>query len=220
MGTEKPSEQSRPGLRERKKQQTRDAIAETAKSLFAQRGYDAVTVAEIADAANVSVKTLFKYFESKEDLFFENEDELCERILASVRERAPGESALEAVRRQFEASTVGRPSILAEIEGFRRTVEGHATLQSRLRRMWERYEEALAELLASETGAAPYDPEPRMVAAQLISLFRLLTSEQVRTYVRSHAPRERPRALEEWMRTSLKLVGEGVRRYAVRPRKP
>lgn len=220
MGTQKPPEHSRPGLRERKKQQTRDAIAETAKTLFAQRGYDAVTVAQIADAANVSVKTLFKYFESKEDLFFENEDELCERILACVRERAPGESALDAVRRLFEASTAEVPSILVEFEGFRRTLEGHATLQSRLRRMWERYEEALAELLASETGAALYAPEPRMVAAQLISLFRLLTSEQVLAYVRAHPAKERPRALAAWTRTSLQLVGEGVRHYAVRPRQP
>jgi AcrR family transcriptional regulator len=212
---------ARPGLRERKKEQTRKVIAETAEALFEERGFDGVTVAEIADAANVSVKTLFTYFESKEDLVFANENELRDQLIARVRDRAPGQSAFDAVA-GFLTDLVlaaGRRPVLASLEGFRRSVDSPA-VQSRLRLMWERYEEALAVLLATETGAPPHDPRPRMAAAQLIAVFRLLGSDDVRKYVRSHPAKEQKLALETWLGDTLESVGKGVRRYAVRPGSP
>ena len=88
-----------PGLRERKKQQTREAIAEAGRRLFAERGFNAVTVAEVARAANVSEVTVFNYFPTKEDLFYGGMRFFEEKLLDAVRERASGESVLDAFRR-------------------------------------------------------------------------------------------------------------------------
>src|SRR5947209_19040784 len=87
------------GLRERKKQQTRELIAEAARHLFADRGFDQVTVAEVARAANVSEVTVFNYFPTKEDLLYGGMQFFEESLLDAVRTRAPGESVLEAFRR-------------------------------------------------------------------------------------------------------------------------
>src|ERR671934_571005 len=87
------------GLRERKKQQTRQLIAETARSLFAERGFERVTVAEIARAADVSEQTVFNYFSTKEDLVYWRLGSFEEELLTTIRERAAGESALAAFRR-------------------------------------------------------------------------------------------------------------------------
>src|SRR5438874_290677 len=87
------------GLRERKKQQTRQAIAETARRLFGERGFERVTVAEIARQADVSEQTVFNYFPTKEDLVYWRLGEFEEQLHAGIRERKPGESALAAFRR-------------------------------------------------------------------------------------------------------------------------
>jgi AcrR family transcriptional regulator len=86
------------GLRERKKAATRQAISDVATRLFEERGFEPVTVAEIAETADVSVKTVFNYFGSKEELFFDREDELLEGMVRRLRERGPGASATEAMR--------------------------------------------------------------------------------------------------------------------------
>ncbi|WP_052376500.1 TetR/AcrR family transcriptional regulator, partial [Chondromyces apiculatus] len=221
MDSNPPPAPPRLGLRERKKEQTRNAIAETAKAMFAERGFDHVTVAEIADAANVSVKTLFTYFGSKEDLVFEDENGLRDELLRHVRERPPGASALDAVRALIDQLlALSRKRFASEaLEGFRRTVDS-PVLQARLRLMWDRYEEALAELLAEETAAPPHDPHPRLAAAQIISVLRLLGSEDVRAHVRAHRPREQQAALQSWLHASFALLGDGLRHYATRPEPP
>src|SRR5436305_13404089 len=87
------------GLRERKKQRTRELIAETARRLFAERGFEAVPVAEIARAAEVSEATVFNYFPTKEDLFYGRLEAFEEELLSSIRDRPPGESVLSAFGR-------------------------------------------------------------------------------------------------------------------------
>src|SRR4030095_11207763 len=87
------------GLRERKKLQTRHAIAEAAKRLFLERGFDQVSVAEVARASDVSEQTVFNYFPTKEDLVFERMDTFEHELLAAVQHRPEGESALRAFLR-------------------------------------------------------------------------------------------------------------------------
>lgn len=86
-------------LRERKKAASRQAMSDVATRLFEQRGFDHVTLSEIADAANVSIKTIFNYFGSKEDLFFDAEDQTRENLLTALRDRPAGQSPTQAVRR-------------------------------------------------------------------------------------------------------------------------
>src|SRR5436190_12115078 len=86
------------GLRETKKLQTRQEIASKAMGLFATRGFDDVTVSEVAEAAGVSEKTVFNYFPTKEDLFFDEVPVRRAAFAAAVREREPGQSMFAALR--------------------------------------------------------------------------------------------------------------------------
>src|ERR687889_2752123 len=94
-----PDVPAEPGLRERKKQQTRQLIADTARRLFAERGFDAVTVVEVARAADVSEATVFNYFPTKEDLLYSGLEAFEEELMSAIRDRAPGESVLDAFAR-------------------------------------------------------------------------------------------------------------------------
>src|SRR4029453_7084391 len=100
------------GLRERKKAQTRQLIADTAWRLFADRGFERVTVAEVAREAEVAVATVFNYFPTKEDLFFFRLEAFGADLVEAVAGRAPGEPALAAFRRRL----LGAGGLLAQVE--------------------------------------------------------------------------------------------------------
>src|SRR5271170_5530856 len=106
-------------LRERKKALTKTAIVQTAQRLFEERGFDNVTVAEIADAANVSVKTLFVYFRAKEDLAFADND-LIDVLIAALTARPPGTSHAEAIAGALAAQARAQGDLIAGLEGFHR----------------------------------------------------------------------------------------------------
>jgi AcrR family transcriptional regulator len=91
------------GLRERKKQRTREQIIEAAMSLFAERGYHATTIAEIAEAAEVAPRTFFSYFPSKEAVVFHNVDHELDGLASALRDRLPGETAFDALRRWIDS---------------------------------------------------------------------------------------------------------------------
>src|SRR5437763_8432831 len=93
------------GLRERKKRKTRDTIVRVAAELFAQQGYEETTIAEIADAAEISPRTIFAYFPSKEDILFYDMPEMLERLAQVFRDRPAGATALDALR-DFIAGTL------------------------------------------------------------------------------------------------------------------
>ena len=170
------------GLRERKKQQTRQLIADSAHRLFADRGFDAVTVAQIARAANVSEVTVFNYFPTKEDLFFGGMQFFEETLLDAVRTRAPGESVLEAFRRPVLA---GFPVLAAEqrirsIVAARNLISASPSLEAHEREIVARYTRLLAEQLADEAGTKPGDVEVMGVANALMGVQRAVAD-----YVRS-----------------------------------
>ena len=148
--------QPQPGRRERKKAATRQAIADAALALFVERGYDQVSIREIADAADVSTTTLFKHFSGKEALVFDADEQIESLFVAAVRERAPGVSIPQALR----ALTLGRIEYAIGTQGFvefRRLVEDTQALREFWHRMWMRHEAALAAAIAAEIGVAPDD---------------------------------------------------------------
>jgi AcrR family transcriptional regulator len=173
-----------PGLRERKKEQTRHAIAEAARRLFAQRGFDAVTVSDVARAVDVSVGTVFNYFPAKEDLFYSQMEVFEAALVEAVRERAPGESVLAAFRRfvlsrSKQLATEERAEIVAAAA---RIINGSAALRAREREIVAQYTDELAALIAEETGSGLEDVEPGAVARALMGVQRALVH-----YVRASA---------------------------------
>jgi AcrR family transcriptional regulator len=208
------------GKRERRKRETREAIGAAAERLFAERGYDGVTVADIAAAAGVSVKTLFVHFPSKEDLVFGNEEKLLGRLLEIVRERAPGETPLGAVTAALLAALESKEHPRG-LDSFHRTIASSPAVASRLRRMWEQYENEMAALLGAERNEAVPCPETCLVAAQLIALVRITTSPEALAFVRERrsAAAEAP-ALREWIEHSAAQLGEGLADWGRRPGQP
>jgi AcrR family transcriptional regulator len=165
------------GLRERKKRATRDAIAATARRLFAQRGFDAVTVAEIAMAADVSEKTVFNHFATKEDLVFAGGDTRLAQLQEAIASRPPGTSVLDV----FRANTEAMLDTVAAGEGddrlvVPRIVRDSPTLQKRLATGWEHEVATLVAVVAEATGADEDDLVPAVVARTLawtlITIFR------------------------------------------------
>jgi AcrR family transcriptional regulator len=161
-------------LRERKKKQTRELIADVARDLFADRGFNAVTVAQVARAANVSEVTVFNYFPTKEDLFYGGMQFFEEKLLDAVRERAPGTSVLEAFRRPV---LEGMPRLASDeaadvIASAANLISASPALEAHEREIIARYTRRLAELLADEAGAEPGDVEAIGVASALIGVQR------------------------------------------------
>jgi AcrR family transcriptional regulator len=196
---------------------TRAAILTTAREMFAERGYDNVTIVEIADAVNLSAKTVFVHFRSKEDLVFDGETEMRERIVARVRDRAVGQTPLDAMAQVIgEMVRESGSRAVQELDQLYRMIGDNLTLQARMRLLWERCEHALAHQLAEETGEPPTAPRPRIVAAQLILILRLLASEDVLSYLRTHPEPEQRTALWTWLDDSLETVGNGIQDYGRR----
>jgi AcrR family transcriptional regulator len=166
------------GLRERKKRETRQRIADIAMGLFLQRGFDNVTVAEVARAADVSVNTVFNYFQTKEDLFLDRSDEVESLPRRIIEERRLGESAVQAVRRDFfDALDTGdwRYGIHEGSDLFARRVRESQSLVARLTVLDYNREEQFARALADAVDADPDDLTPWLVAAQINSVLRTLT---------------------------------------------
>jgi AcrR family transcriptional regulator len=210
-----------PGLRERKKERTRRQIADTARELFARRGFDAVTVAEVARAADVAEKTVFNYFATKEDLFYSGMEAFEERLLGTVRDREPGETALAAFRRfllqpQGVFALEPGPEADEQLRTVTRVITQSPALLARERHVLARYTDALAELLAEETGAGADDLEPRAAAHALIGV-HLSLIEYVRRRVAAGAgAAEIGPELQEQAGRALALLDRGLGGYAPR----
>ncbi|MGP3935253.1 TetR/AcrR family transcriptional regulator [Nonomuraea sp. KM88] len=170
------------GLRERKKRETRERIADIAMGLFIAKGFDNVTVAEVARAADVSVNTVFNYFSTKEDLFADRQDLAVDHPVRVIREREPGESVVRAFRRDV-LDAIGtrhwRYGFNLGADVFARIVNASPALVARLREMHEQREQALTRALAEELDAGPGDLRPRLVAAHILTTTRLLTDYSV-----------------------------------------
>lgn len=166
------------GLRERKKQQTRQHIFDVARRLFSEGGFEHVSVADVARAADVSEVTVFNYFPTKEDLFYGGMQFYEEQLIEAVRSRASGESAIKAFRRALLAGAdrLELKQSADAILGAGRIISASPSLVARERDIVERYTVRLAELLAEQTMADPDDVEPVAVAYALMATHRALVA--------------------------------------------
>ncbi|GII52553.1 TetR family transcriptional regulator [Planotetraspora thailandica] len=194
-------------LRERKKALTRQAIIDAAERLFEERGFDEVTVAEIADAANVSVKTLFVYFRSKEDLVF-TDTWLIDELIDAMRRRPADVTHAEAVAQVLIGAMDRERGPGQGIEGFHRGYGGSESLRSRMLRMWADYEDRVTAFLADEAGG-PATPRMRVHAIELIGIVRSLTSPEVRALVAGADALDEAAVLTDWLHTAARLVCAG-----------
>jgi AcrR family transcriptional regulator len=209
------------GLRERKKEQTRRLIADTARALFAERGFDAVTVGQVARAADVSEKTVFNYFATKEDLFYSGMEAFEERLLAAVRDREPGETPLSAFRRfllqpQGVFALEPGPEADEQLRTVTRVITESPALLARERQVLARYTHALAEVLAAETGADAADLEPQAAAHALIGVHRSLIEYVRRRVADGATAAEVGPELREQATRGLALLERGLGEYAPR----
>jgi AcrR family transcriptional regulator len=209
------------GLRERKKERTRQQIAETARSLFSRRGFDRVTVAEIARAADVSEQTVFNYFPRKEDLVYWRLESFEEELLATIRDRPAGESVLAAFAR-----FVLRPrGLLAEHDAEARKRLGALTrmimespaLLAREQEVLAGYTAALAALIAEERGEAADEVEPWVVANALMGVHRALMSHARRRVVEGAEHERLAAEVRERGERALALLADGLGGYLVAP---
>ena len=207
------------GLRERKKRQTRQYISDVATGLFVERGFDAVTVAEIADAADVSVNTVYNYFPAKEDLFFDRSAGLVDRMARWVRGRNAGESAAAAVLRELreEVEAVSpRVGLIPGYAAFMRVIENAPALRSRLWAIGQEVQARLEDALREDTGAPADDPMPHLIAGQLGWVHSTVMAVIGREMVKGCDPREVSREVLVLLDDIEDLLSEKVLNYAVR----
>src|SRR3954464_3406238 len=164
------------GLRERKKRQTRETIAHAAMALFAAHGFDAVTVADVARAADVSEGTVFNYFPTKEQLFYGEMEQFEASLVDAVRERARGEPPVSVFRRVILAGAdrLAQEEVAEVIATAGRIVSTSPALQAREREIVAEHTEALARLLAEQSGAPQGDVDAEVVAGALMAVHRVL----------------------------------------------
>ncbi|MEU4346676.1 helix-turn-helix domain-containing protein [Streptomyces sp. NPDC023838] len=206
------------GLRERKKFQTRRRLMAVAMELFGERGFDKVSVAEIAEAAEVSKMTVFNHFATKEDLVLRPVEEHIFDVAEVVRERPPGESAVAAVRRHYLRAVEERdPSIGLDDEPLvvqlTRLIMETPVLLTRAHAALVHSSELVAEVLAEETGDLVM---AQVAAAQVMGTRATLVRENHRRLLRGDPAEEIARDAAQLAVRAFDLVEHGLGDYATK----
>ena len=182
------------GLRERKKQRTRETIVTVGLELFAERGYQQTTVADIAEAAEVSKGTVFAYFPTKEDIVFADTAPVCDDLLRQLRERPADRSAVDVLR-SFMGEHVVAPDerrLLRE-----RLIASDEQLRSHYRARLAEIEDAMAAAIAGDLGAGPDDLRPRLAAAAVMAALAVAKDHARRVRGRTASREEAAAVLDE-----------------------
>jgi AcrR family transcriptional regulator len=208
------------GLRERKKQQTRQLIADTARRLFAKRGFEGVTVAEVARAADVAEATVFNYFPTKEDLFYSGLEAFEEALLSAIREREAGESVLAAFGR-FVLEPRGLlaakdPDAIERLAAITRVITDSPALLAREQQIFTGYTASLAALIADETRAHADAIEPWVVANALMGVHQALVDYTRRQIVAGTRNPRLARQVRAQAKQALAALERGLGDYAVK----
>jgi AcrR family transcriptional regulator len=203
------------GLREHKKRQTRQRISDVATALFIARGFEAVTIAEIAAAADVSEKTVYNYFPTKESLVYDQIDEQIEQLVAAVRGRPRGTTPLTAFIVALKQDSAHFAEMLVDIPTSRIGEIGEMVSSTpALRAAWgeHRYRivSRLTGVLAQELGVDPQDPEPAIAARALVSLLELSYDSRLRHAVGGIDRRALQRLVEADIDRGARLLDTGM----------
>lgn len=202
------------GLRERKKEQTRQRITEAAHRLFGERGFDEVTVAQVARAAEVAEATLFNYFPTKEDLFYSGLEAFGDRLIDAVRQRPVGEPAVVTVRSflldvggQLAQIAAGDREVLERARTTARIISASAALRARER-------QAIADIAGDLAAVLGDDPVTRAMANALMGVHSALVD-----YARNRLlANDRPGAIAADLRTygerAFALLERGLKDFA------
>lgn len=175
--------------RTRKRLATRQAISDTATRLFFERGFDAVTLDEIAKAADVGRMTIFNHFPRKEDLFFDLEDDAREAVREAFRLKDDEKSAIETLRVLAHRLVEEQPKYLSFSNGSRRwveTIEASEPLKARARAIRDDLVQLVADNLAERVGQSAGDPAAQLAAHMLMAAYAVALIEAHRTYRASH----------------------------------
>lgn len=192
--------------RTRKRLATRQAISDAATRLFMDRGFDQVTIDEIANAADVGRMTVFNHFPRKEDMFFDREEEARDLAFATVRSRAPGTSPIEALR-GLAHQMIEQPSeafpLFEHTRAFVETAQSSETLKARARQMRDHFVQDLAALFQEELHDWQDDTVAYLAAG-------LITSTWSTAFLRAHAELSRTGDAQAAKNIFLAIIDRGV----------
>ena len=190
---------------------TREAIFTAAQALFSERGFDDVTVAEIADAANISVKTLFTYIGAKEELLFSGGPTVLDAVVDAVRHRKLAQTPLVAAG-QALLRAVDDKDPDKNLDAFLHIAHGGPAARSRLRALWDETEDALTDALTAKKDSPRDVAARRLTAAQIMVLVRTVTSAEVTDLVAKAADtdKQRKEALKDWIRDAAGQLARGL----------
>ncbi|WP_158887749.1 TetR/AcrR family transcriptional regulator [Amycolatopsis anabasis] len=201
------------GLREQKKQATRRHISNVATALFIQHGFDNVTVAEVAEAANVSKMTVFNYFPRKEDLFLDRHADRLAELEQVITERAPGEPVVTAMRRyHHELLASGHPlsGAIEGVTGFWSVLRSSPALMNRMNEQGHELGDALAKVLAAEIED---DNRARVVARLLSGVISAIFGNAVRRILDGDDVEEVRRDQASFIDDAFDLLEHGIGDY-------
>ena len=210
------------GLRELKKQRTRHLIADTAVRLFAERGFEAVSVVEVAKAAEVSEATVFNYFPTKESLVLDRLDATMASLRTGLIE--PGVSSVEAALRILDDELSAMTTWLASqddplkagnlIKRFGDLIDATPSLRAHQSDMMDQFVAVAAELLAEQAGMSAEDPEPQIAATALLGLWRI-QFQGLRKYLDgTRSPAQVHQAVSADVQRAGRLIDNGLNSLA------
>jgi AcrR family transcriptional regulator len=210
------------GLRERKKRLMRQQLSDTATRMFLERGFDAVRVAEIAEACGVSEKTVFNYFPTKESLILDR----LEATVASLRTglAEPGVSPVEAALRILDGELGAMTSWLAAqddpvqasaaIRRFGALIQATPSLRAHQNDMMDQFTTVAAAILAERAAMSADDPEPLIAATALLGLWRIQFQSLTKYLTGTRTPAQVHQAVMADVRRAARLIDTGLSSFA------
>jgi AcrR family transcriptional regulator len=196
---------SPPDRRSRKRLATRQGISDAATRLFLERGFDEVTVDEIADAADVGRMTVFNHFPRKEDMFFDRDEEGREMLRAALRKRVPEVAPIEALRLLAHRLVEDESPFVnfsAASQRFIQTIEASETLKARARAIRDELAQVVTVALSECVGREPTDPDAQLAAGLLLTTWTV-------AFVQAHRLFRRSRKVKDAKVAFLAMVDKG-----------